>query len=166
MGAKINDAVIATIKQEFMAGASLRELAVKHGVSLRTLAARSKTEEWAVARDLQQTATAVPALVKAADMRAETVNANWRDVVEGLLGDLMEVSRRSGELLRQSDLSRLDPRELATLIKILGDSAARLAELNPASVNKPRQLNFEMLKGKPIDVLIDYANRGLIAEME
>jgi hypothetical protein len=167
MGAKINDAVIAIIKQEFMAGASLRELAVNHGVSLRTLAARSKDEEWAVARDLQQSATAVPALIKAADARAQAVSSAWQDKVGGIMSDLMEVSRRIGELLRLSDLSTMDPRELVTMIKILSDSMARMVDRLPATEQRSlHQVSIEELRKLSRAELIDAANRGLISDVE
>jgi formate dehydrogenase maturation protein FdhE len=111
-------------KQEFMAGATLRQLAKKHKRHLRTLANWSKEGNWDNERYIQRTATALPVL-------AETINKAWRERVESIVGTLTDVSMHAAILLAGKRLDNLDYRELATLIKLLADSTGRLAELLP-----------------------------------
>jgi hypothetical protein len=139
MTAPINSALIATIRQEFLGGESLRALAAKHGISLRTLASRSKNENWNQQRDLQRSATQLPAVAGAADRRAAQIAKDWKGRLGPLLDRTGEIADRVTELLSQADLSGADFRDLATLLKLLTDAMGKLSSLatEHSSEDKP-----------------------------
>jgi hypothetical protein len=131
MGAKVDAATLATVRQDFMAGMSLRDLADKYGISLRTLATHSKKDEWAVQRDLQRFATTVPMLAEAADRRVEAVKGDWANVIERLTQNMMNAINKAGELLGEQSLEKTDFKDQASLIRVLIDGLAKLKELAP-----------------------------------
>ncbi len=77
---------------------------------------------------MQHSATSVPALVEAADRRVEVITQNWRGRLEAICENVGVVAGRAGALLAGNNLKDLDARELATMLKLMIDSLARLRE--------------------------------------
>ncbi len=145
MGTRIDETKMAAVRQEFLAGGTLRELAARHGISERTLAARSRADGWAETRRLQQTAAMMPALAAAADRRAEVVGDYWKDQVRLILNVTTGVAFRVAEMMRTTSLNNIDARDLTLMLKALTDIMTRLADLVEAKENR----------GDPITVILN-----------
>lgn len=138
MGAKTDPALVAVMRQEFMAGESLRDLAQKHGLNLRTLARLAKAGDWNCQRGRQRLSTALPKLEKAADARVESIVTDWRGRLESIACQCTSVAGRASDLLNRADLDQADFRDLASLLKIMIDGLSKLREVLPARNDLPQ----------------------------
>lgn len=139
MGAKTDPALVAVMRQEFMAGATLRDLAEKHNLGLRTLARASKDGGWEADRVRQLCCQAVPMLARAADQRVETVEKGWQSRLGNILNSTGEITERVASLLVRQDLSRENYQDLASLLRILTGSLESLRKLIPADPVPPSE---------------------------
>lgn len=150
MGAKTDPALVAVMRQEFMAGARLRQLAGKHGLTLRTLARLSKDEGWEYQRDCQWMSTTLPALEKVADARVEAVNWTWEERLQGAVDFLAIVAERASAMLAGVDIRAADLRDLCGTIKIAVDTLNKIQSIMPAQMaNKTQDLNTFIMPPNP-----------------
>lgn len=126
MGAKTDPTRVAVMRQDFMAGASLRQLAEKHGLTLRTLARWSRAGEWDKDRSRQRMSTALPSLERAADERAAAVNKTWEERLQGTIDSLAYVVERTSVMLTHVDMEKSDLRDLCGMLKIAVDALDKI----------------------------------------
>jgi hypothetical protein len=159
MNLKMDPATAETCRQEFMAGTSLRDLAAKHGLSLRTLATYSRAGGWDAQRKLQRTATAVPALMEAVEARVEAVRGDWSARIAGLIENMGSVAERAGDLLARQKFTGTDFRDLASLMRVMIDGIAKLKEMAPAAAGGQTDA------AAPVRIMTDDERTERIAEL-
>jgi transposase-like protein len=119
---------IAAAKNLFLAGKTLSQVAKETGLSESKLRKVSMAENWGELKNLNQTELSLPALHKSVEIRAESIHRAWRDQVEPLCNVMLAIASRISVTLDNSSMDGLDVRELATMVKILVDSVAKLRD--------------------------------------
>lgn len=119
---------LALIRSEYMAGASLRELAAKHGISLSSIGNVSSREGWVDRRDSEQLKTIVPEIIESADKRVALVAKNAGEKIVAICDQIQNISGEVVERLSKADFSETDLRDLVVITKTLNDTWVKLQE--------------------------------------
>ena len=133
MSAKISDSLLATCRLDYLGGQSLRQIAEKRKISLKSLANVSKAQQWVEARRLQQFSTQAPALISAATDAVGAVASSWREQVEHTLHSITAICKRAALVLGKRGLDSEDLATLSGVIRVMCEAMPKLADLSNAN---------------------------------
>lgn len=130
------ESVFASARQAYLTGGgTLSQVAKECGVARSVLADRAAKEGWAAERakieNRLKPDSHVAAVARAADARAAAVDRHWRERIEGILNRVGNLLDRESEALERADTKEATWQERATLLKMLGDTLAKIHALLP-----------------------------------
>ena len=152
----ISKAKVEIMRQDYLAGTTLRALVKKHKVAMRTITKYSTEGGWEKQRRLLQTSAELPNVAAAADNRAVAVADRWRSQIDSTIGACMWICQRLTDKLQRGDLEVTAP-EASTMIQRLISAVERLAAIQAGNAGGGGQkviFNFNLGPAAPqiIDV--------------